>query len=185
MKEHKFPKIGSYFDELISVIHKLDMTKIQVFCGYVYSAWKHDGTIYICGNGGSAALASRMAIDLQRAQPGIKVVHLIVNSAEEIIRDFEVFSCQLSETMKPDDLVIGISNSGTCANVFEAIWTAKWRKCKTAVLTGFAGEKVDGTRALHGFADHEIVVPSNSASIVNDVHNSISHIISHFVKERN
>ena len=187
MNKQKFPEIGSYFDKLRVVINKLDMQSIQIFCGIVQSSYKHDGTIYICGNGGSAALASHMAIDMRIANPDIRAISLTADSAAMTAwaNDTgysQVFSNQLPENLTHRDCVIGISASGSSINIVEVISKAKRMKSRTLALVGYAGKANE--RPLHTLPDHTIIVPNDSYDIVEDVHNSISHIICRFLKER-
>ena len=55
--------IKEYYDREIKVIRGLDLDEINDAMNAIYKAYKSGGTIYVCGNGGSAATASHMQND--------------------------------------------------------------------------------------------------------------------------
>ena len=185
--DHTLGHISSYTLMLQASLKNLHHSGVQIFCGMVYSAWKHNQRIFICGNGGSAALASHMAIDMVKACPSIKVISLTDNvpaitAWSNDVSYEQVFSRQMENLFEHNDLVIGISASGASPNIIEAIKTAKDRGCKTVVLTGYAGEALD--RPLHTMPSHKIIVVSDVYGIVEDVHCAINHILFHYLQEK-
>ena len=178
--------ISSYVGKLQTALKDLDRRDVQIFCGLVYSAWKHNQRVFICGNGGSAALASHMAIDIVKACPSIKVISLTDNvpaitAWSNDVSYEQVFSRQMENLFERYDLVIGISASGASPNIIEAIKTAKDRGCRTVVLTGYAGEALD--RPLHTMPSHKVIVTSDVYGVVEDVHCAINHILFHYLEE--
>ena len=185
--ENPLEHIDNYADTLKFALDRLNRSDVQIFCGMVYSAWKHNRQIFICGNGGSAALASHMAIDMAKACSSIKVISLTDNvpaitAWSNDISYKEVFARQLTNLFKCEDLVIGISASGSSPSIVRAINTAKDGGCSTMALTGNAG--FGKQRPLHRIADHSVIVDSPKYGVVEDVHCSINHILFHWLEGR-
>lgn len=101
------------------------------------------GKVMIVGNGGSAAIASHLAIDLVRNGG---VAAMTFNDASSITclgNDFgytEVFTRQLALHSRPGDLLIAISSSGASANILNAVDEAKKRGCSVMTLSGFLND---------------------------------------------
>jgi len=83
----------------------------------------------------------------------------------------DVFSEQLKNILKVDDLVIAISGSGNSENVIRAIDYANDFGAQTIGLSGF-----DGGR-LKKKAKHNLWVNSNDMQLVEDVHAMFGHIL--------
>ena len=177
-------EMHDYFEKLRVTTEAVDPEDIQRFCEMVYWTAQDRRQIFICGNGGSAALASHMAIDMAKAGDDIRVISLtdnvsVITAWANDTSYVEVFSRQLKNLSASGDLVIGISASGRSPNIVEAIKTARDKDCKTAVLTGNAGSGKQ--RPLHSLADHSVIVDSPVYGIVEDVHCAINHILFHYL----
>lgn len=132
--------------------------------------------VFIMGNGGSAAIASRYILSVILAKntaypdlPGSRVIGLSDNmsifSALGNDNGYEnVFVDQLRNFVRKDDVVIGISTSGNSENVLRAIDLARETGAVTIGMTGFDGGK------LAGMVDLEIRVPSHNIQHVEDIH---------------
>ncbi len=100
------------------------------------------GRVYVCGNGGSAALASHFAQDLRKAM-GMKAyclsdsVPFLTASANDGGYEHIFAEYLRSELLKTKDVLIAISCSGESDNVINAAKVAKsWGGCGVIVLTG-------------------------------------------------
>lgn len=108
------------------------------------------GVIYICGNGGSAANAIHMANDFTYgycdANRRFNVEALPANSsvltclANDIGYD-KIFSHQLENKLKSNDLLVVLSGSGNSPNIIKALEVAKDRGAKSLGMLGFNGGK--------------------------------------------
>ena len=56
--------INNYKKNLSETLEKLDVEKVKEFCELILGAWRTNNTIYLCGNGGSAANAIHIANDM-------------------------------------------------------------------------------------------------------------------------
>lgn len=171
-----------YIFRLNELLNKIDFDNLNNFYELL-STLQNDSTIYIIGNGGSAATASHMANDLAvglkiREIKSLKVVSLSDNSAISyaISNDigFEnVFYMQLKNILNPKDIIIAISCSGNSSNIVKAVEYAKEEKCKIIGLTGFEGGK------LKDLSDINIHFETNKGEygLVEDAHSIINHLI--------
>jgi len=146
-----------------------------------------DGIIYACGNGGSAAIANHLLCDFHKGvQTGTprkpRVVslsaplELITAIANDISYD-EVFIYQLRTMARPGDLLITISASGNSENVVRAAMWAKANGVPTIGMTGFSGGRVADV------ADVVIHVDSQNYGIVEDVFQSMMHVIAQYLRQ--
>jgi D-sedoheptulose 7-phosphate isomerase len=106
------------------------------------------GRVYVCGNGGSAALASHFAQDLRKAI-GMKAYCLSdsVPFLTAVANDqsyADVFMEYLrAEQLRVADVLVAISCSGESENVFHAAASAKkWGGCDVIILTGEPGSQL-------------------------------------------
>ena len=126
-KEEQKNLIKSYFDREIEIIKRLDIDAINESVNAIWSAYERGATIYIFGNGGSAATASHFVCDFNKgiSENKDKKFNFVclsdnVPTMMAMANDFsydEVFRYQLRNRLKPIDLVIGISGSGNSKNV--------------------------------------------------------------------
>lgn len=113
-------------------------------------------TIYVCGNGGSAADAQHLAAELtgrfERDRRGYPAVALTTDTSAltSIGNDYgfeAIFSRQLQALARPGDVLVAISTSGNSANVLRAVEHARANGIKTIGLLGRDGgrlrERVD------------------------------------------
>lgn len=137
------------------------------------SSLKGGGKLLFFGNGGSAADAQHLATELTvryiKNRPAIAAVALTTDSSAltAIGNDlgFEhLFARQIEAIGKPGDVAIGISTSGTSANVVAALRQAKDQGMAAVALTG------NGGAALSKVADTLLIVPSDTTARVQEMH---------------
>lgn len=148
--------------------------------------YKRGGTVFLFGNGGSAADAEHIAEELLNRYKSyrIPISAYALTSAPVILtgiaNDYgfeKVFSRQLEALATPKDLVIGLSTSGNSQNVLEGITLAKTRGIRSIALTGRTGGEIGK------IADIVIKVPSDEVGLIQEAHTSIGHVISIVVEE--
>ena len=177
-----------YINDLKSILDSKDLVSIDKLCAKILSARESRNTIFIIGNGGSAATASHMATDLMFGtnlnNPPLRVVSLADNNSALTATgndlDFEqIFSRQVSVLGKTKDILIAISASGNSPNLLKAVNTAKSIGIETVGIVGFDG----GQLALD--VDFLIHVPTNQGAygLSEDAHLTINHIITSILKK--
>lgn len=107
------------------------------------------GTLYLAGNGGSAATASHWANDLETTAHRLgtgpsRVVCLSDNvSAVTALGNDEgyerIFAGRLERYAEPSDILFVISASGNSPNLLSAVELARAREIRTVGLLGFDG----------------------------------------------
>ena len=141
---------------------------------------KNSGTVYWCGNGGSASDSQHLAAELVgrfiKNRPPIASRSLSTDTSilTGISNDFsyeDVFSRQVEAMAKSNDILIGISTSGNSKNVLNAIKVANNKNCETLALIGKTGGD------LIKLAKNSILIKSNSTARIQECHIIIGHLI--------
>ena len=155
----------------------LDMVRATVRSG---------GTLFFCGNGGSAADAQHMATEYvvryMRDRRPLRAIALTTDTslltAASNDLGFEcVFARQVQALARPGDLLVVHSTSGRSANVLRAAEAA--RAVPVPVLAFTMG---DGG-PLRALADHAIVVPTDRTDRAQEIHLCVEHLICELVEE--
>ncbi|MDC3376929.1 SIS domain-containing protein [Candidatus Nanopelagicales bacterium] len=179
----------NYKDRLMAAIEAVDYKAVDCFVDALLRVYLEDATVYVAGNGGSAATASHMATDLGVGShlrgAGLRMICLSDNTSVVTAisndQDFEeVYSLQLRNMAKVGDLLVLISASGDSPNLIHAAAVGSSMKLEVVALTGFTGGK------LMELADVVIHVPSAVGDYgpVEDVHLSINHVVTELFRER-
>jgi len=143
------------------------------------------GTLFFCGNGGSAAdaqhLAAEYVVRYQRARRACAAVALTTDTSilTAVGNDmgFEhVFARQVQALARRGDLLVIHSTSGRSPNVLEVARAA--REKGVAVLAFTAG---DGG-PLRALSDHAVVVPVSRTDRAQELHLCIEHAICELVE---
>ena len=174
-------QIEEYLNYEINTLKKLDKNKINEVINLLEDTRNKNKSIYVFGNGGSAATASHMQNDFNKGvsehidkkyrfhclNDNIATIMAIAN---DISYD-EIFRFQLNGVLDKDDLVIAISGSGNSRNILNAVDYAKNIGCRIIGITGYDGGK------LGKVCTHHLNVPINSMQITEDVHMIFDHMI--------
>jgi D-sedoheptulose 7-phosphate isomerase len=143
------------------------------------------GTLFFCGNGGSAADAQHIATEYvvrymrdRRAYPAVALTtdtSLLTAAANDM--GFEsVFARQVDALARAGDLLVIHSTSGNSANVLAA---AKAARAKGVRVLAFSAR--DGG-SLREIADHTIVIPTPRTDRAQELHLCIEHLICELVE---
>jgi len=181
--------IQNYLSTLHQTIDLLPQNLIVEVIGVLHNARMQGSQVFIMGNGGSASTASHFVCDLAKNTrhddlPHFRVIGLTDNMAifSAYANDegyASVFSQQLANLIRPNDVVIGISASGNSQNVLNAIEEARKHEGVTAI--GFTG--FDGGR-LGQMVHVNIHVKSNIIEHVEDIHLMLEHMIVKTIKDQ-
>lgn len=173
--------IENYLDLVKDTIDKLDRAQIGEAIEAFMRAYREGRTIFLFGNGGSAASASHACGDfLKGASYGLekrfKIISLVDNLpalmaiANDISYD-DIFIEQLKNFLQPGDLVIGISGSGNSANVVKAMAYAKEKGAQTIAFCGYTGGKI---KQMASIAVHSVAM---DMEVAEDIHMIVFNII--------
>ncbi|MDP2308822.1 MAG: SIS domain-containing protein [Pseudomonadota bacterium] len=149
------------------------------------AALRRGGTIYWCGNGGSAADAQHLAAELvgrfYQDRPPLRSQALTVNSSvlTALVNDYRperVFERQVQAFVTDRDVFVGLSTSGESANVVLALTLARTLGAWTLALTGEAGG------ALADQADLALRAPSRDVPRIQEAHILLGHTICELIE---
>jgi D-sedoheptulose 7-phosphate isomerase len=171
-------------EDTMQIVKKQLREKIVEAGSLIVNAIRNGNTVFLCGNGGSAADAQHIAAEFTgrfvKEREGLPAIALTTDTSAltAIGNDYgylKVFSRQLEALGKPGDLLIAISTSGNSENVLEALVTAKDKKLVTIGLSGRNGGK------MNELCDCNIVVPSSVTARIQEIHILVGHIFCDFV----
>jgi D-sedoheptulose 7-phosphate isomerase len=174
--------ISNYFQELSDLIPQLPYIAINGIVSVFLEAFSEQRTVFVFGNGGSAASASHMMCDMNKGMIDLhankrpRVMSLTDNVAlmSAWANDFgyeRIFSEQLKTFVKPRDVAFAISTSGDSPNVLLALETAREYGALTMGLAGCQGGR------MQDLCDVCAVVPSTNVQVIEDLHQAIMHSI--------
>jgi D-sedoheptulose 7-phosphate isomerase len=156
--------------DVISIDHGM-----QAIISVLHQCRDQSGFVYIVGNGGSAAIASHAAIDFINMDK-MRAISLLDPAVTTCISNdygYEyVYSKQLTQFMKKEDVLIAISSSGKSQNIINAVTTAENAGAKTITLSGFSENN-----PLRQTGDYNIWLNSNNYGQVEIGHAFILHYI--------
>jgi D-sedoheptulose 7-phosphate isomerase len=189
--------IEDYLAEMRQVALDISVADIDSAVDILFDAWKRGGTVYTCGNGGSASTATHFACDLSKTTivegrtrfaacslvDNIPLVSALVNDD-----GFDnLFYEQLRGRFQEGDVLICISVHGGAGkdkaglwsqNLLKAMKYAQDMKGKTIGLSGFDGGP------MKDIADACVVVPVDSTPHVESFHLALEHLICSCLKQK-
>jgi D-sedoheptulose 7-phosphate isomerase len=179
-----------YFKMFEQVVARLPHSTMEQAAAELLVAYDQNRTIFLFGNGGSAALASHFACDLGKGtirngerQKRFRVLALTDNlplltawANDSCYED--VFAQQLRNFVEPGDVAFAISGSGNSPNVLRALEVAHEAGAVNIGLTGYCGGK------MKNLCNPCIVIPSENMQIIEDLHLSVTHAIFSIVRHK-
>tara|TARA_B100000900_G_C20301489_1_gene602416 strand:- start:70 stop:645 length:576 start_codon:yes stop_codon:yes gene_type:complete len=177
----------TYASRLNQAISNLDIKNLKLASNLIKSAIKKGNTIYVCGNGGSAAIANHYVCDFlkyfrQRSKFNPKIISLSnsIETISAIANDMDykyVFKYQLESLYKKGDILLIISSSGNSKNVREVVNFANKNNIKTIGFSGFTGGflKKKASISLH--------ISAKNYGLAEDSHHILMHILLQFLIE--
>jgi D-sedoheptulose 7-phosphate isomerase len=188
VKGRTMPFATDYLDELKRALDGLDPDRITTAISWLKGARDSGRFIYVCGNGGSASIASQMVVDLVKGasyerQRRFKVMALndsianITAYANDVGYE-SVFVEQLRNFAVEGDVLIAISGSGNSPNVLRAVDYANSIGCRTIALTKSGGG------SLRDMASLTLGVPADHMGRLEDCFFVMSHILMYAFMDR-
>ena len=168
------------FERLLSLIN---LKTIDQVVQRLNAARDAGETIYVAGNGGSAATASHWVNDLAKAtkctgRPPLRAMCLSDNVSwlTALANDEgydRIFSGQLENFARAGDVLIVISASGNSPNLLRAVELARERRMTTIGFLGFDGG------ALKRLVDTSLWLPTEKGAygIVESGHSLLCHVL--------
>lgn len=151
---------------------------------------KNNQTIFVAGNGGSAAIAQHYVCDFSKGAnqdwsqnfKRFKAICLSSNlgyiTAISNDEHYEqVFRQQLINLAKPNDILVLISSSGNSPNIIKALEYAKEIGMITIGMCGFDGGK------LKKMADHVAHINHDKYEVCENIHDIFGQFLATYLKE--
>jgi D-sedoheptulose 7-phosphate isomerase len=164
---------------------KKGIETIAAIAETITAALQQGGTVYLCGNGGSAADAQHIAGELvgrfTRQRKALPAVALSTDTSilTCIANDYsyeKVFARQVEALVRKNDILWAFSTSGTSANIIAAVRAAREKGARVIAFTGKKGSK------LENISDICFCAGAESTARSQEIHQLAYHIICDLVE---
>jgi phosphoheptose isomerase len=188
----KYNKLSDFFDEyknkIFQNLEKISIVNFKSSLDLIEKKILSNSNIFLCGNGGSAAIANHYIVDFMkvlRSGTNLKPKFYSLVSNMEVITaiandlDYsEIFKYQLECLSNKNDLVIFISSSGNSLNIKKGLDFCKRKKIKSIGFCGFDGGylKKNATISVH--------VNINNYGVIEDSHQILMHTMMQFLRQK-
>ncbi len=179
--------VAGYRQRLFDLFDSIDLDMLEQLIATMVEAFKNGKTLYVVGNGGSAATASHMQADFSffvryftQFRPKVRALTDNVPILTAIGNDHsfdDIFVEQMKGVFEKGDVLLAISASGNSPNVVKAVEFAKEIGCKTMCLVGFSGGK------LKDISDVALYTPNAEGDYgpIEDLHMILDHLIVNYL----
>ena len=190
IKKYKLIKdfFTDYTQSLCKVLSEIDFNKLEKASNLLEKTTLNNRNIFVCGNGGSAAIANHLVCDyikLMRKNTKLKPKVISLSTNVELItaisNDFsydKIFSDQLSYLAIKGDLLFLISSSGNSKNIVNAVKFCKKNGIKTIGLCGFKGGYLSSN------ADVSLHFNCENYGLSEDSHHIVMHILMQYLRQK-
>jgi D-sedoheptulose 7-phosphate isomerase len=170
LKEHRDALMG--LENQIPTIVKLRDILLDLI--------NRDGSLLLCGNGGSAAdcihWAAEWRVRFKNNRRALRAEALVtdVSALTAIGNDLgfeKIFSRQIEAVGRKGDVLVLISTSGNSENIIQAIEAAKQQDIITIGLGGKGGGK------MASLVDSPLIIDSSVTARIQEMHELIMHIL--------
>lgn len=177
--------VEDYYQQYTKVIRDFDKSSLEPVLEVFLALAKNNGTLWVAGNGGSAAIGDHTVCDVTKGthkpgQPNIKSISLSSNTAmlTALGNDISyeaVFSEQLKYYLGENDALLLVSSSGNSPNVVAACEYANRVGVPTIAFVGFKGG------VLKEIAKHCVWIPVDNYGMAEDAHQSLMHVTTQYI----
>lgn len=180
--------ITAYYVKFAETLAAFDKAPLEDVLAIFDKVTEDGGTVWVAGNGGSAAIANHSVCDCSKGtfvegRPPLRMISLASNVpmltaiGNDISYD-AVFSEPLKYYLTDKDAVLLVSSSGNSPNVVEACKYANSQSVPTIAFVGFKGGK------LAELATHVVHIELDNYGIVEDTHQSLIHVLTQYMSAR-
>jgi D-sedoheptulose 7-phosphate isomerase len=180
--------VDDYYRRFVDALQAFDRAPLARICEVLERVRDEGGTVWVAGNGGSAAIADHTVCDTTKGthvdgSAPLRSVSLSANGpmVTALANDLsyeEVFRQQLVYYLGSKDAVLLVSSSGNSPNVVAACKYAKERGVPTIAFVGFEGGE------LRRLADHVVWIAVDNYGIAEDTHQSLMHVLTQYLRVR-
>lgn len=173
-----------YKQSLLEAVEAIPLEGVNRAIELLRQARDNGRTIFVCGNGGSAATSSHFVCDMVKGASYNRARRFKIIALNDSLPTLTAYSNdvayemafveQLKNFAQPDDVVLAISGSGNSPNVLRAVEYANSAGCKTVAMTGRDGGKLGKMAHLNLQAG----VPHMGR--IEDAHMIMCHMIAYY-----
>ncbi len=172
--------------ELATSVASSQQEELSAAAGMVRETLRSGGTLFFCGNGGSAAdaqhLSTEYVVRYMKNRRALRAVALttdtsILTAAGNDLGFEEIFARQVEALGRKGDLLIIHSTSGSSPNVLHAARAAHAQEMRVLSFSAREGGE------LKGLSDHCIVIPTDRTDRAQELHLCLEHVICEVVEE--
>jgi D-sedoheptulose 7-phosphate isomerase len=145
------------------------------------------GTIYFCGNGGSAAEAQHLVAEFvgryraERRPLAAVALGSTQSVSSALANDYGYAEAGLARELEAlsrrGDVLVALSTSGRSPNVLAALEFARANGVATILMTG-------QSHHADGLADALLVVESTTVAVIQEMHAVLGHVICELVEQQ-
>ena len=186
----KYIKIKDFFEdyskELSNCLAKTNLKLLTLAKKKLKKKYQSKNKIFVCGNGGSAAIANHFECDHKKIlsetnKINPRIISLcsnnpLISAISNDISYNQIFSKQLEYLSNSTDTLITISASGNSENIIRAIKFEKKKRMLVISMTGFEGGR---SKKL---CDISLHVDSKNYGVIENIHHAYMNIISQYIK---
>jgi D-sedoheptulose 7-phosphate isomerase/D-glycero-D-manno-heptose 1,7-bisphosphate phosphatase len=179
--------LTAYAEMITAGWRSIDRAALRQASEALLHAYQEGRQVFVCGNGGSAAIADHLECDHLKGvhngtdlSPQVRSLAANVALLTAIANDFaydEVFAFPLARLSREGDVLLTISSSGNSPNIIKAIECAQARGLTTIAMTGF-----DGGQARR-LAQISLHVEVGNYGVVEDIHQGLMHVLSQYIRQ--
>ena len=188
--DEKYTEIAAfcdaYFERLSAAHASVDRSRLAAAARLLAGAYDRGATLFVCGNGGSAAIANSFVCDHAKLiQTDTDLVPRVVSLSDNVpmitaiandISYDDIFLYQLRTAARPGDVLLTVSASGDSENVVRAAQWARDNELEVVAFTGFSGGR---TADLANVGVH---AEGDNYGVVEDTHQSLMHILAQYIR---
>jgi phosphoheptose isomerase len=176
-----------YFQQTKTAAAGVDRQRLAEAAELLEAAYQRGATLFVCGNGGSAAIANTFVCDHAKLiQTDTNLVPRVVSLSANIpmmtaiandISYDDIFVYQLRSSARLGDVLLSVSSSGDSENIVQAAAWARQNKLEVIAFTGFDGGRGGKLASVH------VHVEADNYGVIEDTHQSLMHILAHFIRQ--
>ena len=176
----------AYFERVAAAHASVDRGRLAEAARLLAGAYERGATLFVCGNGGSAAIANTFVCDHAKLiQTDTDLVPRVVSLSDNIpmitaiandISYDDIFEYQLRTAARPGDVLLTVSASGDSENVVRAAKWARDNGIDVVAFTGFSGGRTADLANVHVHAE------GDNYGVIEDTHQSLMHILAQYIR---
>ena len=186
-------QIATFYQEyrirLNNLLDLVNIEELESVISTLISTFRNGNTVYVCGNGGSAATASHFQADFSffvryftKFRPKVKALTDNVAMITAVGNDTsfnEIFMEQLTGHFEPGDAIICISASGNSENVIRAAQYANDHGGTSIGFIGFTGGRLKETCKISLYTEN----PKGDYGPIEDLHMILDHVLVNYLSK--